>query len=84
MMHIELNLTPAQQAADDARRRQWEAEQRQRVSKMTDDEYRMARAAVVKPVRRAPPAPGPHVDTLDGPAYDRELRRLGARRPRAL
>jgi hypothetical protein len=78
-MEITFTLTPEQQAADDARRQQWECDQRQRVRTMPAAEFEALVKQVTKPPRPRPIEPGPHASTLDDAAYARELRRLGAR-----
>lgn len=81
---IKFNMTPAQQAADDARAAAYqeaaEAATRQTARNMTDDEYKAARAALTRPQRRAAPAAGKHVSEMTPSETVRELRRLGVNR----
>jgi hypothetical protein len=81
-MEITFNFTPEQQAADDRRRAEWDAEQRQRTRDMSPEEYAAMRASAIKPTRPAAPVAGPHASTLDDVGYAVELRRLGIRKPR--
>lgn len=78
-MDITFNFTPEQQAADDARRAKWDADQRQHTREMSAADYAALRAAATKPARPAPIAPGPHVAGLTDAEYARELYRVGVR-----
>jgi hypothetical protein len=81
-MEITFNFTPEQQAADDARRAKWDADQRQHTRDMSPADYAALRREVTKPARPVPPVAGPHASTLNAADYAAELRRLGVRKPR--
>ena len=72
-MEIKFNMTPEQQAADDARARAY-------AGSLAPEAYKAALADLKRPQRRAAPAPGAHVSTLTPAEAGRELRRLGVNR----
>jgi hypothetical protein len=82
MMDITFNMTPEQQAADDRRRAEWDAEQRQHTRTLPAAEYAAMKREATKPTRPALPVAGPHASAMTDADYSAELRRLGIRKPR--